>query len=318
MDNLTHGLTGALMGQMGLKKKTGLGLAALVLGANLPDIDVVGLLWLDGTEALGFRRGITHGPIGVALLPIGLAVLLWGFDRWQDSRGKRPAGRDPVSFLWLYILGLIGAISHSLMDWLNVYGVRFLYPFDTSWYYGDTLFIIDVWLWALLAASVWWSLRAEKRGGAWERRGLFGMLAALLFVAGNYAITFFDYNTGGRYAVPYPDRYISAPVPFAFWTRERIAQLPSDRWISSEWDGNPFGFGYRNSGSIQCELPDMSEMRKTNSQLDAFLTWSRAPFADGQLDGSIILRDARFYDPLARDRFSLALPDVKCVELAAD
>ncbi|MEM6827528.1 MAG: metal-dependent hydrolase, partial [Pseudomonadota bacterium] len=78
MDNLTHGLTGALMGQMGLKKKTGLGLAALVLGANLPDIDVVGLLWLDGTEALGFRRGITHGPIGVALLPIGLAVLLWG------------------------------------------------------------------------------------------------------------------------------------------------------------------------------------------------------------------------------------------------
>ncbi|MEO1648536.1 MAG: metal-dependent hydrolase [Pseudomonadota bacterium] len=318
MDNLTHGLTGALMGQMGLKKKTGLGLAALVLGANLPDIDVVGLLWLDSTEALGFRRGITHGPIGVLLLPIGLAALLWGFDRWQDGRGKRPAGRDPVSFKWLYILGLIGAISHSLMDWLNVYGVRFLYPFDKSWYYGDTLFIIDVWLWALLAVSVWWSLIAEKKGGAWENRGLFGMLAALIFVVANYAITFFDYNTGGRFGVPYPDRYISAPVPFAFWKRERIAQLPSDRWISSEWEGNPFGFGYRHSGSIQCKLPDMSEMRKSNSQLDAFLTWSRAPFADGQFDDSVILRDARFYDPLARDRFSLALPDVKCVELAAD
>ncbi|MEO0591315.1 MAG: metal-dependent hydrolase, partial [Pseudomonadota bacterium] len=136
MDNLTHGLTGALMGQMGLKTKTGLGLAALVLGANLPDIDVVGLVWLDSQEALGFRRGITHGPIGVALLPFGLAALLWGFDRWQASRGKRPAGRDPVRFVWLYLLGLIGAISHSLMDWLNVYGVRFLYPFDTSWYYG--------------------------------------------------------------------------------------------------------------------------------------------------------------------------------------
>ena len=29
MDNLTHGLTGALMGQMGLKTKTGLGLAGM-------------------------------------------------------------------------------------------------------------------------------------------------------------------------------------------------------------------------------------------------------------------------------------------------
>ncbi|MEM6856413.1 MAG: metal-dependent hydrolase [Pseudomonadota bacterium] len=318
MDNLTHGLTGALMGQMGLKKKTGLSLAALVLGANLPDIDVVGLLWLDSQEALGFRRGITHGPIGVALLPLGLAGLLWSFDKWQASRGKRPEGRDPVRFVWLYLLGLIGAISHSLMDWLNVYGVRFLYPFDTSWYYGDTLFIIDVWLWALLALSLWWSARAEKRGTSWQHPAWIGMALSVAFVAANYAVTFFDYNTGGRFRVPYPERYISSPVPLQFWKREQLAQLQSGRWIGSEWEGVLLESGYRASRSIQCEVPDLSEMRKTNSQLDGFLTWSRAPIAEGQRDGSIILRDARFYGPLVRDRFSVALPDVQCVELAGD
>ena len=154
MDNLTHGLTGALMAQTGLKKKTGLGMAALIFGANLPDLDVVGLLWLDSNEALGFRRGITHGPLGILLLPLGLAALLWLIDQLQGKRGKRPEMRRPVSFKWLYILGTIGALSHSLMDWLNVYGVRFLYPFDTRWYYGEVLFIIDVWLWAFLIVLI--------------------------------------------------------------------------------------------------------------------------------------------------------------------
>jgi inner membrane protein len=53
----------------------------------------------------------------------------------------------------------------------------------------------------------------------------------------------------------------------------------------------------------------------TNSQLDAFLFWSRAPFLTRAEDGSVVLRDARFTDPRVGDRFALALPDVKCEEL---
>ena len=40
MDNLTHSLTGWAIGQAGLKTQTRKGLAALILGANMPDIDV--------------------------------------------------------------------------------------------------------------------------------------------------------------------------------------------------------------------------------------------------------------------------------------
>lgn len=316
MDNLTHGLTGALIAQTGLKKKTGLGLAALVLGANLPDIDVVGLLWLDSKEALGFRRGITHGPIGVALLPIGLAALLWGGDRWQDGRGKRPEARLPVSFKWLYILGLIGAISHTLMDWLNVYGVRFLYPFDKSWYYGDTLFIIDVWLWALLIVSVWWSARGEKRGSNWRKRAWIGAMAACAYVAMNWAfssVIFVSAQSPKNYGSN--TEIIASPAPFAFWQREILTKPPH-----SEWNQAFYSLGRSDQDDVPltdqpCQLPDLSTQRVTNSQLNGFLTWSRAPFATRADDGSVILRDARFTDPRVGDRFSLALPVVECVEL---
>ena len=57
--------------------------------------------------------------------------------------------------------------------------------------------------------------------------------------------------------------------------------------------------------------------RRTNSQLDAFLFWSRAPFAIRAPDGSVILYDSRYFDPRVRDRFSVALPEVRCEELPA-
>lgn len=78
-----------------------------------------------------------------------------------------------------------------------------------------------------------------------------------------------------------------------------------------------FGYGYNHSRGVQCVLPDLAAKRESNPQLDAFLVWSRAPFAERAEDGSIVLRDARFYDPRARDRFSVALPDVRCKELVS-
>ncbi|GMN01304.1 metal-dependent hydrolase [Erythrobacter sp. MTPC3] len=316
MDNLTHSLVGAVLGQTGLKKKTGLAMPALIIGANLPDVDAACFFWLEGTEHLGFRRGITHGPPALVLLPLVLAGLLWAFDRWQTKRGKRPDGRVPVHFGWLFALSFIGCLTHPALDWLNVYGIRFLEPFSSQWFYGDTLFIIDVWLWAMLIVSVWWSLRAEKRSKSWRWPAFGGLAAALLYIGGNLfwsigsAASFSISNKG----IAFPaETLIASPVPFWPQDREIIAGRKNDYYIV------PAGVEPVRENAMpvtdqRCAWPELEPLRAVNSQLDAFLFWSRTPFATRADDGSVVLSDARFYDPRARDRFSIALPDVKCEE----
>lgn len=314
VDNITHSLVGALIGQAGLKRKTGLAMPALIVGANLPDVDAACFLWLDGVEHLGFRRGITHGPIAWVLLPLVLAGLLYTFDRWQAKRGTRPEGRLPVRFGWLYALAFIGCLTHPALDWLNVYGIRLLEPFSSQWFYGDTLFIIDVWLWALLGFATWFSLRREKRGGEWRRPARIAIAVALGYIGLNGAISWFHRETHILLSEPYPVVGIASPVPLAFWERERIIRAFDGRWLSSDWSGKSAGYGYREAGPAQCNLPDKNQIAGNRGAL-AFLFWSRAPFAERAPDGSVILRDARFYDPRARDRFSVALPDVTCIPL---
>src|SRR3546814_5153972 len=119
MDNITHSRVGALIGQAGLKRKTGLAMPALIIGANLPDVDAACLFWLDGVEHLGFRRGITHGPIAWVLLPLLLAGLLWWFDHWQAKHGARPEGRLPVSFRWLFFFSFIACLTDRKSTRLN-------------------------------------------------------------------------------------------------------------------------------------------------------------------------------------------------------
>ncbi|MEM6586454.1 MAG: hypothetical protein AAF692_11930, partial [Pseudomonadota bacterium] len=65
-----------------------------------------------------------------------------------------------------------------------------------------------------------------------------------------------------------------------------------------------------------CALEPVFAARAGNSQLDAFLFWSRTPFAERAEDGSVIVRDARFTEPLTGDNFVVRLPDMKCVELS--
>ncbi|RXZ65812.1 metal-dependent hydrolase [Pelagerythrobacter rhizovicinus] len=309
MDNLTHSLVGALIGQAGLKRKTGLAMPALIIGANLPDVDAACFFWLDGVEHLGFRRGITHGPIAWVLLPLILAGALWWFDRRQASRGRRPEGRLPVHFGWLYALSFIACLSHPALDWLNSYGIRLLEPFSSRWFYGDVLFIIDVWLWALMGFATWLSLRRERCGGEWRRPARIAIAGALAYVGLNGAITWFDETITGTSG----ETVIASPVPLAFWQRDTILGEPND-WSVRDHDSEfpPF----RAISDRRCRWPDVEALRLTSPDLDAFLFWSRAPFAERAQDGSMVIRDARFYDPRARNRFSVALPDVTCEPLS--
>lgn len=317
MDNLTHSLVSALIGQAGLKRRTGLAMPALILGANLPDVDAACFLWLDGVEHLGFRRGITHGPPALVLLPLILAGALWAWDRGQTARGTRPEARPPVRFGWLFALAFLACLTHPALDWLNVYGIRLLEPFSSRWFYGDTLFIIDVWLWLGMGLAVWLSLRRERRGGAWRTPARAALAGTVAYIALNGAISAAA-SEQARLHEPYPEAVVASPFPLAFWRREIIAGLPGGRFVSTAWDGPPAGHGYRQARGEHCTWPRDRSVLGERPEVRAFLLWARTPFLERAPDGSAILRDARFYNPLSRDRFSVALPEVACRPLRGE
>lgn len=141
MDNVTHALFGAALAETGLKRWTPLATPTLIIGANLPDLDVVATAF--GRDfALGFRRGWTHGVLAQMVLSLALAGVMFAL-----ARRARATDGPPARFGPLLVLSLMAVISHVALDWLNNYGIRLLMPFDGRWFYGDSVFIIDPWLW---------------------------------------------------------------------------------------------------------------------------------------------------------------------------
>jgi inner membrane protein len=161
LDPVAHTLFGAALAESGLRHRTRHATATLLIGANLPDVDAIAGFWGSDFELLA-RRGHTHGVLAMLLLPLLLFGGVWLWNRWRtrDRGGGGGSGRDdgeaapPFRPRTLLALAFLGVWSHPLLDLLNTYGVRLLMPFDGRWFYGDTLFIVDPWVWLLTAAGV--------------------------------------------------------------------------------------------------------------------------------------------------------------------
>jgi inner membrane protein len=147
MDPLTHTLVGANLAATKLGERTRFAAAALVIGANLPDVDSI--LYFTGHHdlALGFRRGWTHGVLALLVLPFLQTALLLLLDRLRPHAARRA---DPRQLL---LLSSFAIATHPVLDWLNTYGMRWLMPFDGRWFYGDSVYIMDPWLWLILGCG---------------------------------------------------------------------------------------------------------------------------------------------------------------------
>lgn len=152
MDPITHTLAGATMARAGLSRRTPLATTTLLLAANAPDIDIVTGFLHDENATLACRRGWTHGPLAMAALPFAVAGVTIAWDHWV--RRRRDPAAVPASPTALVLLSVLGVLSHPALDWLNTYGIRLLMPFSDHWYRGDTLFIVDPWLWLILGVGI--------------------------------------------------------------------------------------------------------------------------------------------------------------------
>jgi inner membrane protein len=301
VDNLTHSLVGALLGRAGLKRLTGRAMPTLILAANAPDIDVFAPL-VTGQPGLVVHRGFSHGVGGVVILPFLLTALVLAWNRW------RPADQ-PVRPWALLLLAFIGVASHPLLDYLTGYGTRLFEPFSNRWFYGDTLFIIDVWIWIALILGFELSRGRERAGrDDWHRPAVAVFAGILGYIGLNAAITAraeragYDLLAGLKIE---PAEVVASPPPIYFWRRRLM-------WRTAE------GYGSGELDPLLNELKvsrwlDPTRMKdprlaaaRGRRDVEAFLFWSRLPVVIEQ-SGRAFLGDQRFLSPRARGNFLIPL-----------
>jgi inner membrane protein len=124
MDPITHGLTGAVLYNLGFRRKAAL--EALLLASIAPDFDYVTRFW--GADILlRYHRGITHGILALFVVPVIIGIV---FGRKKD-------------FFYYSFIAFIAYAAHLCMDLTNQYGTRILSPLDWQQYSLDLIFIVD-------------------------------------------------------------------------------------------------------------------------------------------------------------------------------
>jgi inner membrane protein len=285
LDNLTHTLVGAALAEAGLKRRTALGAATLMIGANFPDIDVVAVPLGVGIEV---RRGVTHGFLALAILPFVLAgiMLLWD----KHVRLRRHPDAAPAEFRQLAILSAVAIATHPTLDFMNTYGMRWLMPFVDKWYYADGLFIVDIWMILLLIAGIVWSRRANHPRGA---------RVALLVVAAYTTAMLLVTSLGrARVAAQFPARrFMVEPHVIVPWRRDVLVEQDSLYQFGSY---NLFGgldMGSRPHGLAKGDRnPGVARARQL-PKVRAFLRWARFPMYNVVRENGITyvwISDARY------------------------
>lgn len=176
MDNLTHSIAGLLLAEAVNQWKARGGEASSrsfvnsvrvvsILGNNLPDID---FLYAGITEGkLGYllhHRGHTHtliGAIGGSLLVFALALIVRRLLRSPSLPGE---------MAWIAGVCWAAPLMHLAMDFSNNYGVHPFWPFDNRWVYGDAVFIVEPWFWAVAVPCLVLATRS------WLMRGALGLV----------------------------------------------------------------------------------------------------------------------------------------------
>ena len=285
MDNICHTLVGAALAESGLKRRTALGTATLMIAANLPDVDVIAVPL---GHSLGFRRGTTHGVLALIVLPILLALIMLAWHRWR-RRGEAPHARS------LLLLSAIGVATHPFLDWMNSYGMRWLMPFDGKWWYADALFIVDPWIWIALAVGVLWS----RRVGSTTTPARISLLAvgAYIAVMGALGVAAHGQVRGALQARGiHPDTVVVEPV-FASLVRRRVIYLWKGEYrlasyhmlrheLTEPWFSIP----------VNVDDPAVAAANNT-SQAREYQSWTRLPYyvvERGRDTTWVTIADARY------------------------
>lgn len=305
MDNITHTLTAVAISHAGFNRKTRFATAAVIVAANLPDVDN---FWgrMGTIDYIKYHRGITHSILGVVVLGL-LTGLIASLLAQHAAPPKKP--KPPVSRKWLLLACLVGSASHLLLDFTNAYGVRPFLPFSARWYAWDIMFIVDPALIGLLILTLGVPalLRmVSEEVGARGHSKLYGAIAALCCLVGLWglrdvchrrALTMMDGRTYGQEGAWNIGAFPSPMDPFR-WngvveTPTALFMLPVDTLSTNVDAENAEPFPKAESS------PLFNAALKTRT-MGIFMDFARFPLTEifpSDEGGMVRVRDLRFAFP---------------------
>jgi inner membrane protein len=296
VDNITHSLVGLMLARAGLDRGAKGAAVMLMLAANAPDMDIVAGL----TGALSYldvHRGYTHAlpfaPLA-ALVPL-LAVKL--ITRTQITLGA-------------YLGCLVAVLSHLLLDWTNVYGIRLLLPFSSKWFHLDSTDIVDpvillILLSALAAPALVALVSSEigsrkvggpKRGWAW-----FALLTLTAYDAGRWvaherALSVIDaHEYMGKPALKvyaFPARFSLFDWRGVVYGDGFVYELPVD--LSKDLNAEAGQFSYPSGPSPDLDAARMTRPFQAFERFNQVPFWRLSPVVDAV---KVELIDLRFGSP---------------------
>lgn len=288
-------MTGAALSEAGLKRRTRFAGAALMIAANVADVDV--LAFATDTPSVAIRRGWTHGVLAQALLPVLLTAGFLLLDRVNPPRAGgmrvRPGG--------LLLLGYIGVLSHVAMDWLNNYGVRLLMPYSNQWFYGDAVFIVDPWLWLTLAAGALLAKRAGRPAIAGVALavavGYMGAMVVSARAARHFVMESWTTSEGRP-----PVKLMVGPVPVNP-LRKTVIVDAGDHYRRGTFSWIPRRVTLAAERTPKNDRAPAVLQAQTDRQFQAILIWARFPYYELTTDPDglrVTLADMRFGPRLFR------------------
>jgi len=308
VDNLTHTLTAVAIGQAGLNRKTRFATLTVILGANLPDIDLVASFGGSATY-LKYHRGITHSILGATVLALLLAWIVWTL-----GRKAKPKPGLPLAGRWLLLAAGLGTASHLLLDFTNSYGVRLFLPFSPRWYSWDIMFIFDPLLLALLIAGLGLPMilrLVSEEVGIRRARPRWGAVFSLCALASLWGVRDFAHRRvlaqldAHTYANENPVRMGAFPSPANPFAWTGVVETDSGYHVlpasALAEDVDP-------DAAQLCHMPDPSPALQSALQTRTariFMDFARFPWAQVEETDqgfNVSIRDLRFIGGLARSR----------------
>ena len=178
MDPVTHALTCVALGRAGLNRITRAATPMLLVSGLIGDLDWIARFG----GAAAFLRGhrtATDSFAGAVVIAVAVGAAFW-------LAGRRYSSFAVGMFPALAICA-IGSGTRLLLDLLDDYGVKLLWPFRSKWYAFDLVSQVDWWILFFLLAGLLvpelLRLVSEEIGSRSGRRGQRGAIFALVCVA---------------------------------------------------------------------------------------------------------------------------------------